>query len=305
MGLDTSDAAGDDDIALIIREVKTGAVVAAGNYNEVNLITFSTWLATWFERFTNLLLIIERKSTGSMIIDHLLAILPSKRIDPVTRIFNKIIHEMDEYPDRYKEFMAVKYRDESFYARYKKMFGFVTSAVGYTARSELYGRTLRDTVNMMGALTHDRKTILQLCSLVIRNGRVDHPVGGNDDMSIAYLLSGWILLSGKYLDRYNIDTRIILQDNVVNKKENDPILLWEQRQNAKLKAEIDNLLKELSETRDPYLSQSLEQSIVSKASRLKDEHVNQTSVNELLENIKKTKKQQSFANHNSYSRYRY
>jgi hypothetical protein len=57
MGLDTSDAGGRDDIAMVIRDAMTGETLAAGNYNETNLVTFSEWIAEWLIEFNNIILV--------------------------------------------------------------------------------------------------------------------------------------------------------------------------------------------------------------------------------------------------------
>lgn len=63
---------------MIIRDASTGEVVAAGNYNETNLIVFSEWLVEWLTTFDNLTLVPERKSSAVAIIDNLLKLTPLK-----------------------------------------------------------------------------------------------------------------------------------------------------------------------------------------------------------------------------------
>lgn len=183
MGIDSSDMAGGDELAMVIRDAYQGDVIAVGNYNSTNLFTFTNWLTLWFTRFENLTLIIERRSTGSMILDQLIASLMSKGINPFKRIFNKVVNNADEKPEDF-EFMVSKYRysPEDVYIRYKKSFGFATSATGLTARSELYGNTFQLASKLTGDKVRDTALIDQLLSLVIRNGRVDHAVGEHDDL---------------------------------------------------------------------------------------------------------------------------
>jgi hypothetical protein len=42
IGMDTSDAVGNDDIGMVIRRVENGEVVAVGQFNETNIISFAT-----------------------------------------------------------------------------------------------------------------------------------------------------------------------------------------------------------------------------------------------------------------------
>ena len=183
LSIDSSDAAGGDDIAVTLRSVKTGEVLAAGNYNETNLLVFCEWLVNWFVKFTKVTLIIERRSTGAMIIDYLLLMLPNKGIDPFRRIYNKVVQEADEYPDRYKEICKPLYAlSTELFVKYKKAFGFATSATGLTSRSELYSSGLNNAAKLTGHKVNDKTLIDQVLGLVIKNGRVDHADGEHDDM---------------------------------------------------------------------------------------------------------------------------
>ena len=101
LAMDSSDGAGGDDLGLVLRSIKTGEVLAAADINETNLITFCEWLCNILETFENVLFVPERRSTGAMIIDYLLIMLPQRNIDPFKRIYNKVVQEKDEYPDRY------------------------------------------------------------------------------------------------------------------------------------------------------------------------------------------------------------
>ncbi len=92
MGLDTSEANGGDDISMNIRDADSGELVAAGNYNELNTIVFSEWIAQWLVDFPNLTLVIEKRSTGSTMIENILLLLPQYNIDPFRRIFNNALY---------------------------------------------------------------------------------------------------------------------------------------------------------------------------------------------------------------------
>ena len=134
MSLDTSEASGGDDISLKMINIKTGATVAAGNYNETNLITFSQWLLTFFVRFSNMTCVIERRSTGGMILDYLLLMMPAAGIDPFKRLFNWCVNDHDEDRERYKEIsVPLSRRSPEVYIKYKKTFGFATSGSGATS----------------------------------------------------------------------------------------------------------------------------------------------------------------------------
>lgn len=296
MSCDTSDASGSgDDIALIIRDVRNGEIVAAGTYNETNLITFAEWLCQWLIRFESITLIIERRSTGSMIIDYLLLMLPSKDIDPFKRLYNQAVQYADEYPDRYKEICKPMYaRQTDIYIKLKKLFGFATSANGATSRSELYSTTLLAAAKTTGTSVHDPKTIDQILSLEIRNGRVDHQLGNgpnsHDDMVIAWLLSYWLISLGKNLQHYGINSREILIDNRVNKEDNNPLAVYERREQDYLRQQVEALVQQLVGEHDEYASMILERKLRLAASKLNETDKETLSMDELIANIKDSKR---------------
>ncbi|HXQ35147.1 MAG TPA: Hint domain-containing protein [Anaerolineales bacterium] len=183
LAIDTSDAVGRDDIAGHFRSLRTGETLGAFALNEINLITVSNFFIDLIIKFPKMTMIPERRSSAITIIDYMHKQMVSMRIDPFRRIFNLCVQEHVEYPERYKEIQKPgNHTNENFLAQYKKFFGFATSASGITARNELYGSTLRQAIKYTGDMVKDKPTIDQILSLVNRNGRVDHPVGGHDDL---------------------------------------------------------------------------------------------------------------------------
>lgn len=87
----------------------------------------------------------------------------------------------------------------------------------------------------------------QILGLVIRNGRVDHPIGGRDDMVIAWLLSFWILSLGKNLHHYGINVRDILVQNDTLNQKTDPISLYDRQYQEHLKYRINDLIEQLKD----------------------------------------------------------
>lgn len=287
MSLDTSDAVGGDDIGMHITDVRTGETVAAGNYNETNLITFAEWLCRWLQRYPNLLLIIERRSTGSTIIDYLLLMLPKLGIDPFTRLYNKVVQEADEQKERYKEICKpLQHRSDDIYVKYKKHFGFATSATGATSRSELYSTTLLKTAKMSGDKIKDSMLIDQMLGLVIRNGRVDHGEGSHDDLVIALLLGHWLIFHGKNLQHYGIDSRDLLIDNQVHQIDNNPRSQYERFMQDKIRYEIEQLVPEMAKERDPYVAANMERQLRTLYSKLTEEDKQLFSVDELINTLR-------------------
>lgn len=292
MSMDTSDAVGNDDIGMVMRDIKTGEVVACGNYNETNIITFCEWLVEWFVRFENFTLIIERRSTGAVIIDYLIKLLVSKGIDPFRRIYNKVVQEKEEFPDRYNEINKEMWaRQRDIYVKYRKLFGFATSGSGLTSRNELYSTTLINAAKYTGNSVHDHKLIKQILGLEIRNGRVDHAVGEHDDMAIAWVLSYWLISLGKNLIFYGINPKDILSTNAMSKQLELTVEdIWKKREQEAVRAEIEKIIADLKKERDDFIIRRLENRLKLLASRVVLDANEVFSIDTLLENIQEERK---------------
>jgi hypothetical protein len=294
LSLDTSDAVGADDIALTLRDVRTAEVIAAGNYNETNLITFAIWICSLLVKYPNWTLIIERRSTGAMILDYLLLMLPNANINPFTRIYNKVFQDKDEFPDRYKEVMEIKYiKGNDIYTRYKKTFGFATSGTGATSRTELFSNTLLSAAKTSGNTVRDPKTVDQILSLVIKNGRVDHQVTGHDDLVVSWLLSYWLLQHGKNLNNYGINARDVLADNKIIKEQQSLVSPYDRYNNEKTRSDIEALIVEIEKENDQYILMRLELKLKLLYSRLSDADKELFSIDELLDTLRENKLQKN------------
>lgn len=289
--LDTSDAAGGDDIAFVFRSSSSGEVIAAGNFNETNLIAFSEWLAKLLEMYPNLILVPERRSTGSSIIDYLLLILPTRGIDPFKRIFNMVVHQAEEFPDRFNEInRSMSSRPSDVYVKYKKYFGFATSANGITARSELFGTTLQNAAKYTGHAVKDKMTAAQILGLVIRNGRIDHEEGGHDDMCVAWLLGYWFLSNGRNLHFYGLDPRSVMSRNSIVRSASEQKNTYENMVATKLRQKLDELAERLKKERDPYVIPVLEKAIRNLAHEMPVDSSGAFSVEEFIESLKETRR---------------
>jgi hypothetical protein len=260
-GMDTSEASGGDDISLVMMDIETLELIAAGTYNETNLITFCSWVTSWFTRWDTTTAIIERKSTGAMLMDYLLLMLPPLGIDPFKRIYNKVVQEYDEAPDRYKEIQVpMGRRNPDIYVRFKKSFGFSTSGgVGQTSRSELYSTTLQLGAKRACDFIYDKTLIDQIMGLISKNGRIDHQAGSHDDMVIGWLLCHWLLTKGKMLSHYGIDQRRIAVGLMAGEGSSEALLDMQMRQEQQLVMEqMEALYDELSKETDEWVVLRLE-----------------------------------------------
>lgn len=261
MGMDTSEASGGDDISLVLVDSETLETIAAGTFNETNLITFAEWVCELLVTFSTVTAVIERRSTGGMLIDYLLLMLPQFGIDPFKRIFNRVVQDYDEYPDRWKEVrQPMGRRSSELFVRYKNTFGFATSGSGAMARSELYSTTLQNAAKRAGGKVKDKSLIDQIAGLIIRNGRIDHEVGEHDDLVIGWLLCHWFLTQGKNLTHYDIDVRRVMS-NVQGAKTETAEQSYINQEQAYLRERVEEIYKQLSEEADDYVSIRLQQEL--------------------------------------------
>lgn len=291
IGLDTSDAAGQDDIFLVIRDIKNGAVVGAANINETNLLLFAQFILDLLTRFEKTLLVPERRSSAVAIIDYLLLMMPSRGLDPFKRIYNRIVQEADEDPARFNEIKKnLEFRNPEIYTKYKKTFGFATSGTGIASRTELYGTTFQQAAKLTGDRVHDPRVIDQMLSLVISNGRVDHGPGEHDDGVIAWLLSFWILVKGKKLEYYGINSKDILTDNAEHMKDNNPNAVYHRALQLRLKNDIEDLVEDIRTQKDDMVIGRLEARLIHLNSKLTASDQAILSVDNLIHKLREERK---------------
>lgn len=292
VSVDTSDAAGADDIGIRVILDKTGQTLASFNINVTNLLVFSDWFAhEWIVKYENTTSIIERRSSGVSLIDHLLIILPSYGIDPFKRLFNRVVNEKEQYQTEWDEIqLPLSRRSEDIYVRLKKHFGFATSAYGITSRSELYGTTLSSAVSMVGNVIYDKVTIDQILGLVKKNGRIDHGQGEHDDMVIGWLLGHWFLTQGKNLYFYgfnvvDIFSNIKVMDDLTDEGR------YESNLQRILKSNIQKALESLANENDVFIIERKEHEIRMLQSQLKEDENDLYSIDELLKKAKDIRKE--------------
>ena len=273
-GLDTSDAVGNDDIALCIRDVRTGEVVGCGLYNETNLIQFANWITDFLVEYPNITLVPERKSSGVVIIDNLLLILPYKGINPFRRIFNWVVNDMDtnkQYNEDLRYYNSKK--SEEIINKYRKLFGYATSSSGRSSRDNLYGLTFNATIRYTSRLMRDKMLIRQLNGLIRKNDRIDHKEGETDDLVVSTLLAHWLLIQGKNLSYYNIPTNLVLQsitDSIIEEQGGPEAVKHKAKQQQiikrlesmfdELKSITNSVQKELMVNKIRYVARDLDES---------------------------------------------
>lgn len=298
LGVDTSEAAGRDGIAMVMLDVETGAVIGSGFYNETNLITFSIWLAKFLIKYENTTAIIERRSTGGMIIDQLMLLLPRYGQDPFRRVFNRIVNDQNESAEnaeRYREIRTpLGRRDQHFHAERKSSMGFATSSSGLTSRTGLYSITLQEAAKKGGDKVHDQLLVAQILGLITKNGRVDHGADGHDDLVIAWMLGYWLLTQGQNLSYYGIDPSSVLAEARVQKVETAEERAQRYEQ-IEIREQIETLAERLAGEPDEFVSRRLEQQLRVLDRRLVLQEDEYYSLDELLQSIRASRGRRSGA----------
>ena len=253
IGMDTSEGLGMDQMTMVFINEQTLETVATCCISEVvNTIRFGEFVCDILLRYPNTVLIPERRSTGIVIIDHLLIQLPMAGIDPFTRVYNKAVDGGD-IPENIREVykLPMNRRSNKDYESCKKYFGYATSKSGENSRSALYSLSLTRMSNYASDMVRDSGLIDELMSLVVSEGRIDHVASGHDDNVIAWLLAGWLLNFGRNLSAYGICNPLMKvtsfkdrnNKEIVTKKQQ-----FEKDTQAKLKAALANLIHTLSGT---------------------------------------------------------
>jgi hypothetical protein len=295
IGLDTSDAVGRDNIAMVITHSETMGVAGTGLVNESNLVVFSNWLSDIMTKYPKTVLVIERKSSAPTIIDSLLITLPARGIEASRRIFNRIIQDRDADDLDLKEFRkSASPRSEAFYETYRKHFGFNTTG---TSRKLLYGEVLQTAVRMAGDKIHDRQLADELLSLVVKDGRVDHKASGNDDMVVAWLLACWFMLFGRRLEHYGVSNRMLMRRNAANPNDvefDERQFEQEQAEQEALTEQIDELCSKIARNRNPFIKTTLDRELRVLLSELKLDTSQAATVGELQELIRNERLQSRY-----------
>jgi len=258
IGLDTSDAIGNDDIGFVARDVIDGSTIVAGKFNKTNLADFAIFVFDFMMEYPKSVLIPERKSSGMMITDSIARLMNKSGINVFTRIFNWVVN--DAQPEQLGDIASVGY---GMYEDNKKSFGYGTSSGGRAARDNLYGETLFNSVKFTGHKTYDKDLANQMIKLEKKNNRIDHTNLDHDDLVIAHMLTFWFLNNARNLNFYGINASLVLSGVDIQDEEQKNVL--EKEEEARYREEvilvIEELLKELSSTKNHIIAARLKTKI--------------------------------------------
>lgn len=287
-GMDTSEALGRDQITFVLVDALSLELIACLAVNETNLILFSNWVSKTMIQYPNIILIPERKSTGSTIVDNLLLQLPPRGIDPFKRIYNRIVD--DQMWKEKKEFEMVNEplirRPPEFYVKCKKFFGYVTAGSGYQSRDKLYSQVLQKAARLGGPSIYDTGLGQEITSLVVKNGRIDHTADGHDDRVIGWLLATWMLGFSKNLSHYGINTPLIeaIDYKSLDKKESEtPYSQYKSIEQDRIKKEITELLLQLKDVKEEITAIFIEDKIRKLNYKIRDENALPMTIDSLIQ----------------------
>lgn len=283
LGLDPSEVLGKDALAGVLVDDASLEVLATFKIKETNIFTFSDWLAEWLAEHETVTLVPERRSTGSAIIDVLLLKLPMMGINPYRRIYSVIVDDSVYNPQSHnfrEEFRIINQdvaqQPYGFADKHKVNFGFATTG-GVTARfsrNKLYVETLQSYARYTCQKIFDVGLAGEINGLTVKNNRVDHQTGSNDDMVIAWLLAGWFLISTRnhgFYGKMNVLTNVReFRPKVEGEPDKTPYQLYIEDEQKSIKDEIARIADELSECRDLFEIMKLEAKLKNVYATLKE-----------------------------------
>lgn len=280
VGCDTSDAIGRDGIAMVCVDVKTMQPIATGTYNSTSIPRWAAFFGNFMVRFPKAIWIPERKSSGMAIIDAVVEILDAAGFNPFERIFNSIVQEKKRYEKEYAASRISRSRS-MMYETHKQVFGFNTTG---KSRDLLYVQVLNTILDDAASGIKDAKLISEMSGLVTKNGRIDHVNGGHDDMVVAYLLAGYLLVYGENLDEYGINYREVRSD-VENTREDTRTVAEKMNdaRNAQTRERIEELLAVIASDATEYAMVRAEQEIRYLSSTIKGGEMAADTIHELME----------------------
>lgn len=286
-GIDTSEGIGKDYISMTIISEDSLETLGTFSINETNILNYIDWICDVMVKYPNLIIIPENKSTGVALIDALLIKLPALGIDPLKRIYNRLVDDNLLVEEKYEIARSpLSKRPLSFYTSIKTMFGFRTSGSGKHARNQLYVETLQTAGRYGGHAVRDNSLAGELLSLSVKDGRIDHSNGMHDDRVISWLLPIWMLSKSKNLTFYGITKALSTAKDVVKAAEKtEPATtydLYKERQEQIVRSQINVTLNKIKETNDPLIVDNLTRTVKALEKQIVNVDKLPKSINELI-----------------------
>lgn len=212
LGIDPSDNVGKDFTTLVAEDPRDMGTIMTCRTNSTNLTYVAYCVVELMIKYPRLLLVVERNK-GQFLIDLVMTRLKAHpeghRINPFRRIFNVVVQEYgDENATEDKRINIDKVDPHN--STMRRHFGFWTGGGKNGSRKFLFGEVMQNSIPRNKERIHDSDIIDEVCSLTVRNGRIDHPEGGKDDTLVARLLCDYVILYGKNLHMYGFAPEDVL-----------------------------------------------------------------------------------------------
>lgn len=166
----------------LLQDFSVITIVDPSNFETIGVLRSNSYSTNRFAKaivnimkdiFTNSILVMERNNMGIAIIDYI--------TENNFLLAGRVYYDENDKP------------------------GFATTK---QSRYLLLNVILKTVVTYDYKLLHDSHIINEIASLVIKNGRIDHPDKGHDDTLMSYLFTRWFLMYAKNKNKY-IDPNII------------------------------------------------------------------------------------------------
>lgn len=305
MGIDTSDAIGRDSITMVIVNAETLDVVCAASVNETSVLKFAHFVADMLIMYPTITCIPERKSSWVALIETLILRLTEAKIDPFRRIYSVVVDRSETMETEYRQIQRETYqRGSQFYESMKRHFGFNTSGSGEHSRNILYTNVFEHCATLAATKIKDKQLGNELLGLETKNGRIDHSSDSHDDMVIAWLLCGWLLMFSKNLEFYGIKSPL-RKAHRRNDIEYDPYDEFKDEVQNNLLAKINELIDNLKKEKNEVFSQRIEAQLRNIEKQLDEGHAETLSLDNVIKEAKEERLKTMRRNADARDRYGY
>ncbi len=112
-----------------------------------------------------------------------------------------------------------------------------------------------ETLKTAAGFIRDESLNAELNGLIVKNRRINHASGGNDDLIFAWLLANWMLTYGKNLKHYGIDPVVVKRSVYEHAAGHDPIKRRAIREQEEYRNELIELLNSSPRMNDLFSAQ--------------------------------------------------
>ncbi len=293
LGLDSSElfGEGNDSSGLVLINPVTHDVVMAGRFNASNIQVFSSAIGNFLLKYPNVLFVPERKSTGSSIIDIVILMLHRAGVDPFKRIFNRVVQESTVLETEYRDICMTPMglRQATYYDRFKRHFGYATTGSGTYSRTSLYHDGLLSAMEYGASRIKDKNIAMELLTLKVKNGRIDHATGAHDDMVIALLLCHWVCIKGQNLSYYGLNPLHILTQAKSRAAGMSLMDIHKAEEAERYKREFEELIESLRGETNPLVISRVELRLRWLSKYVDIDEMDGIGIDALLRNVKEDK----------------